>query len=214
MQERLERLTAIEPGMNRFQWNLQYPPAVEVTGFHAPIAAGGLDNSTEGPEVTPGTYHVTLEYGGKTYKESFEVGLDPRIHVGPNALADRLALQRKIHDALETLDTTLNRAIAVQGKLLAALRSGKLTEAQAGVAMAHLHGEIRDLVQLGIRSSEGDLLNTVRVRSELAYLSADIGMAYGEPTPAQAAVYESAEAKAAAGEKKLDAAIAEAEKLL
>ncbi|WP_297925050.1 hypothetical protein, partial [Metallibacterium sp.] len=36
------KLTAIAPGMNRLQWNLRYPDATEVTGFQAPIAAGGL----------------------------------------------------------------------------------------------------------------------------------------------------------------------------
>ena len=51
--------------MNRLQWDLRYPYATEVTGYHAPIAAGGLDDSVEGPVVVPGTYSVVLDYGGR-----------------------------------------------------------------------------------------------------------------------------------------------------
>jgi hypothetical protein len=69
-------------------------------------------------------------------------------------------------------------------------------------------------VQLNIQSSEGDLLHTVRVRSELAYLGADIGLAYGSPTPAQDAVFRQLEQEAKAGEAKLEAAVAQANKLL
>jgi photosystem II stability/assembly factor-like uncharacterized protein len=214
MKEAEEKLTAIEPGMNRFQWDLRYPYATEVTGFYAPIAAGGLDNSTQGPQVVPGTYTVVLDYGGQKTQQSFEVGLDPRIHIAPDALSNRLALELQIHDALNSLNETLNRAIAVRDKLEAAVRSGKLTETQAGGAIAGLNGEIAKLVQLNIRSSEGDLLHTVRIRSELAYLAADIGLAYRDPTPAQHAVFESVDKEAKAGEQKLEAEISAANKLL
>ncbi len=214
MKEAEEKLTAIEPGMNRFQWDLRYPYATEVTGFHAPIAAGGLDNTTQGPQVVPGTYSVVLDYGGQKTQQSFEVGLDPRIHIASDALSNRLALELQIHSALNSLNGTLNRAIAVRDKLEAAVRSGTITEAQAGGAVAGLDSEIAKLVQLGIRSSEGDLLNTVRVRSELAYLAADIGLAYRDPTPAQHAVFESLDREAKAGEQKLEAEISAANKLL
>ncbi|MDE2345224.1 MAG: exo-alpha-sialidase, partial [Gammaproteobacteria bacterium] len=53
-QDAEEKLTAIAPGMNRFQWDLRYPDATEVTGFQAPIAAGGEDDEVIGPEVLPG----------------------------------------------------------------------------------------------------------------------------------------------------------------
>ncbi|MGH9741227.1 MAG: WD40/YVTN/BNR-like repeat-containing protein, partial [Candidatus Acidiferrum sp.] len=51
-----EKLTAIEPGLNRFQWNLRYSDATDVKGFQAPIAAGGLDDNVDGPVVVPGEY--------------------------------------------------------------------------------------------------------------------------------------------------------------
>jgi len=214
IKEQEEKLTAIEPGMNSFQWNLRYPNATEVNGFYAPIAAGGLDNTTQGPQVVPGTYSVVLDYGGKKSQQSFEVGLDPRIHIAADALANRLALELKIHTALNSLNETLNRAIATRDKLRAAVRGKKLTEAQAGSAIASLDSEIAKLVQMGIRSSEGDLLHTVRTRSKLAYLGADIGLAYRDPTPAQQAVFETLDQEAKAGEQELEAEITAANKLL
>ena len=56
--------TGITAGANRFQWDLRYPDATEVTGFNPPIAAGGEEDEVSGPVVMPGTYTVTLDYGG------------------------------------------------------------------------------------------------------------------------------------------------------
>src|SRR5207244_11019022 len=47
------KLGAVEPGMNVLQWDLRYPSATEVAGYHTPIAAGGLEDSVEGPVVVP-----------------------------------------------------------------------------------------------------------------------------------------------------------------
>ncbi len=214
IRENERKLTGITPGMNRFQWNLRYPYATEVNGFYAPLAAGGLDNSVIGPQVVPGSYTVTLDYGGHKMEQQFEVELDPRIHVPAEALAERLDLQMQIHDALNTLNQELNQAIAVRDRLQTAIHSGNLTQAQAGQTLGNIEKAIGRLVQLNIRSSEGDLLHQVWVRSELAYLSADIGLAYQAPTPAQHAVFEHVNQEAKTGEQKLRGEIAAAQKLL
>ncbi len=208
-----EKLTSIAPGMNRFQWDLRYSEATEVTGFQPPIAAGGLDDTVAGPLVTPGTYSVVLNYGGQKTTRSFSVALDPRIQASPQALASRLALQLKIHAALDALDKTINEAIAARSRLASAVRARKLTETQASQAIAALSNEIGDLVQLDIHSSEGSLLHETKLRSHLAYLAADIDLAYADPTPAQAAVFEDLDRQAKTGEQKLEAAIAKANKL-
>lgn len=211
--EQEEKLTGIEPGMNRFQWNLRYPDATEVEGFQPPVAAGGLDDTPEGPLVTPGTYTVTLDYGGQKTQQTFTVALDPRLHASSEDLAARLALQLKIHDALDTLDKKTNEAIALREKLQTAVRQRTLTEAQAGQAIGNLSREIGDLVQLDIKSSEGSLLHETKLRSHLAYLAADIDLAYARPTPAQYAVFRELNQQAKAGEQSLDAAISEGNKL-
>ena len=212
-QEQEEKLTAIEPGMNRFQWDLRYSDATEVKGFQPPIAAGGLDDTPQGPLVTPGTYTVTLDYGGQKTRQSFRVALDPRLTASQSDLAARLALQLKIHDTLDTLDKKINEAIGVREKLESAVQQNQLTQAQAGQAIGDLDGVIGDLVQLNIHSSEGSLLHETKLRSHLAYLAADIDLGYARPTPAQYAVFTQLNGEAEAGEQKLDAAISEGNKL-
>ena len=72
-------LTAIEPGMNMFQWNLRYPHAVGVTGYHIPEPEGSMENMIDGPRGAPGTYTVVLDYGGHKATQSFKIKLDPRL---------------------------------------------------------------------------------------------------------------------------------------
>ena len=194
----LERLTAIEPGTNHFQWDLRYADAAEVTGFSAPEDADE-ENDVRGPAIAPGSYRVVLDYGGAKLTAPFEVALDPRIHASPDALRQRLALGLQIHATLDSLDTALNRAIAVRDSLAAAGRDS--------TALAPLTGAIDALVQLAIHSSEGDLLFEPKLRTHLGLLAGDVDMAYAAPNAAQAAVYKEMAREAQAGEARLLAAM-------
>src|SRR6185437_2268049 len=71
-----ETATAVEPGMNHFQWDLTYPDAVDVNGIYN---SGFAASPPVGPEVVPGPYYVTLTYGGQTQKQPFVVKLDPQL---------------------------------------------------------------------------------------------------------------------------------------
>jgi photosystem II stability/assembly factor-like uncharacterized protein len=214
IREAEKKLTGIEPGMNRFQWDLRYPNATEVEGFHAPIAAGGLPDSVEGPRVTPGEYSVVLDYGGHRMQQELHVALDPRLDASQAALAARLALALQIHTALDTLDKTINRAIAARRALKAAVSQHRLTEAQAAPALEALSDAIGIVVQLGIQSSEGSLVHETKLHSQLAYLAADLDLAYAKPTPAEESVFRYLAGQARRGEQILDSATTGAEKLL
>jgi photosystem II stability/assembly factor-like uncharacterized protein len=192
--------TAIAPGMNRFQWNLRYPDATEVKGFEPPIAAGGLPDEVDGPLVTPGSYRVTLVYGTQRLQQSFDVTLDPRLRATPDALERRLALQLEIHQTLDSLDRAVNQAIAVRDSLAASGRAPNV--------VAALDAAIKELAQLDIHSSEGSLLHETKLRDHLAYLAADIDLAFAAPTAAHAAVFEELHRQAKAGEEALRAALA------
>ncbi|MDE2270679.1 MAG: exo-alpha-sialidase [Xanthomonadaceae bacterium] len=201
------RLTAIEPGMNRFQWNLRYPDATEVKGFYVPVAAGGLPDEVSGPVVVPGTYRVTLDYGGKKISQDFTVALDPRIKADPSDLAARLALQMQVHTTLDTLDKAINKAIEARDRIEKRAAGHGAAGASKVDALDHA---IDALVQLKVQSSEGTLLHEARLRSHLAYLQANIGLAYARPTQAQYAVYKDLAQQAKAGEDRIDAALATA----
>ncbi len=197
--EELKHLTTIEPGMNHFQWDLRYTDAAEVTGFDAPEDAD-VDNSVDGPVVVPGRYTVTLAYGGEKLAAPFEVSLDPRIQVGPDALAKRLAFQRQIHGTLDSLDTALNQAIAARDSLSRAGRDS--------TALAPLTRAIDALVQLKISSSEGDLVFEPKLRTHLGLLAGEVDMSYTAPDSAEVAVYKMMAREARMGMGRLRGAMA------
>jgi len=204
----------VHAGVNRFVWNLRYPDATEVTGFKPPIAAGGLPDTVDGPIVTPGHYAVVLTAGGSSITKPFDVSLDPRLHATAEDLEARLALQQRIQATLNQLDVTIDRAIATRNRLNAAIVSHRITPDKARPVLAALDTTIHALVQLKIQSSEGSLLHATKLRSHLAYLAADIDLAYLRPTTAQYAVFEDLDHQAIVGEASLNAAIARANALL
>ncbi len=208
------KATAIEPGMNRFQWDLRYPDATEVDGFYVPIAAGGLPDEVSGPVVAPGTYRVTLDFGGQPSEQELQVALDPRIDSTQADLEARLQLALKIHQTLDSLDRTLNQALAVRSRLEKLTVGRGRTARRATSAIAGLDRAISPLVQLNVQSSEGTLLHETKLRSHLAYLQADVELAYVKPTAAQVAVFEALAANAEQGEKALGAAIVDGKKIL
>ncbi|MGH8338656.1 MAG: hypothetical protein ACRETL_17935, partial [Gammaproteobacteria bacterium] len=208
------KLTAVEPGMNRFQWDLRYTPAVEVNGYHSPEAAGGLDYSSNGPLVTPGTYSVVLKSGGQQTRQTFSVALDPRLHPTEDDIAARLALTRQIEADMNALNQDVNRALATRVKLQEAVSSHALDQRRAAGAVDALSETINRVVQMKIRSSEGDSMQESKLHAYLAYLMADVEIAYARPTEAQYAVFRDLDQQAKAGEQALDTAVAKAGRLI
>ncbi|PYJ44723.1 MAG: hypothetical protein DME85_14470 [Verrucomicrobia bacterium] len=205
------KLAAIEPGMNRLQWDLRYPYATEVTGYHAPIAAGGLEDSVEGPVVVPGTYSVVLDYGGQKTQQSLTVALDPRLHATQQDLEARLALDLKIHADLDALNKDINQALAARDKLQQAVSTQTVTDAQATGALDALNRDIDSAASMAIKSSEGDLLHGTRLRDHLAYLAAEIDLSYDRPTASQEAVFRELDQQVNESKPKLEADISQAE---
>ncbi|MGB9429718.1 MAG: glycosyl hydrolase [Gammaproteobacteria bacterium] len=194
---------ALHAGMNRFQWDMRYANAMEVKGFYVPAAAGGENDTLEGPEVVPGRYYAVLNYSGTTLRQPFEVKLDPRLDTTAQQLQDRLVLLLQIHDTLNNLDTQLNQAIDVRGQLQKAVSSKKLSAEHAQSALNALDRDIGDLVQLKMQSDEGSLVYEPKLHSHLAYLAADVGLAFVPPTPAQQQVFTLLSDQATNGEARL-----------
>jgi photosystem II stability/assembly factor-like uncharacterized protein len=213
IREKEAKLAAAEPGMNRLHWDLRYPYATEITGYHAPIAAGGLEDSVEGPVVPPGTYSVMLDYGGQKTQQSLKVALDPRLHATQQDLEARLELDLKIHADLDTLDKDINQALAARDKLQKAVSGHTMTDTQAADALAALTRDIDSMAQMAMKASEGSLLHETKLHDHLAYLAADIDLSYGRPTAEQEAVFRQVDPQAKQGEQKLEADTAQANKV-
>lgn len=210
----LEAATGISTGMNVLQWNLRYPDAVQATGFYAPAAAGGLTDSVRGPVVVPGAYKVVLNYAGKRMSRPFRVDLDPRINASAAALQARLGLEMQIHQDLTNLDRCVDSALVVMRELKAEELQNTVPKRQAKSVLRLLSKYVRQVVQFKVASSEGDLMHQMRLHSHLAFLQADIGMAYSRPTPAQYQIFRELNARVSSSDRRLSGLVRRARKLL
>jgi len=209
-----EKLTAISPGMNSLQWNLRYDDATDVNGFEPPEETDGLTADASGPLVNPGRYTVVLHYGGDSYRQAFQVSLDPRLYTTPAALKQHLSLQLELHQTIDTLDRIINTAIETRQRLVRAVAGHKIDASTATPALDALHEAIDDVVQLNVRSSEGDVLHEMHLRSLLAYMQSNVSLDYGPPDASMIAECKRLEADARSSEAKLQAATAAGQRLL
>ncbi len=210
-EQREERATAVEPGMNRFQWDLRYPDAVDVKGiFNSGFSAA----EPVGPEVLPGTYTVTLTYNGTAQKQSFVVKLDPRLHTTQAELQQRFDLLMRVHNSVNELDTNLNQAIDARDALQKAVAKGGAAGNQAQKALDDLNRDIDDLVDLKIQSGEGALVYPGRLRSWLTSIASQVGLAFVPPTPSMVQVADGYIGDAGAGVVRLQSDVAAANKAL
>ena len=91
-------------GLNRFLWDLRYPPppppAEGRTYSIAVVAGQGTVAEPQGPLVLPGEYQVRLSVGGQAYTQRLRVELDPRVRVPDSVLAGQLRLALAISNSM------------------------------------------------------------------------------------------------------------------
>jgi hypothetical protein len=187
----LAEATAIDPGMNSFDWDLRYPGATEVQGLQLE-STDDFSDEPNGPTIVPGTYTVALNYGGKTSQQTFEVKLDPRIKPAPGDLEARLALAQQISGTLGALNQAINAALAARAQA----SPGKRAQIDALVAK---------FAQFQVHSDEGDLLHETELRDHLAFLMNELDLAYQPPTAAEQSAYADLKAEADAAIAQLNA---------
>ncbi len=209
-----EALTGISPGMNSLLWDLRYAGATDAIGFEPPEDTDGLSADASGPVVIPGSYEVVLRYGRRSYRQKLQVALDPRLRSTPAASKERLTLQLELLHAMNVLDRTINATIGVRQRLARAVASRAVDASAAAPVLAALRRAVDGVVQLEIRSSEGDAMHQVRLRGFFAYLQSDIGLDHEQPDAAEVAAARKLEKGARCGEARMRAAAAAGERLL
>ncbi|MGH9518287.1 MAG: hypothetical protein ACRD2D_01510, partial [Terriglobales bacterium] len=189
-------IVKLHPGMNRFLWNMRYPSATEVKGIFRYAQQNG---ELVGPEVVPGTYQVTLSYGGFRQKQSLVIQLDPNLQTTPAELQQRFDLLMRLHRAANRLDINLNRAIDARNAL-----------AKTAPAAARLDQDINSLVDLQIQAYEGSLVYPDLLRSWLWRISNRIDSSFLPPTSGMVQVANEYIQQADAGVARLAADLAAA----
>src|SRR5881392_458962 len=89
-------------GLNRFVWDLRYPPPPAARYGYSIAAIAGQRTVAEpqGPLVLPGVYEIRLGAAGQTHARSLRIDLDPRVHVADSALVAQLRLGLDIWNAM------------------------------------------------------------------------------------------------------------------
>ena len=116
--------------MHRFVWDLHWEAPRALESAH-PIAAIPHDTPKEprGPWAVPGLYTVRLTAAGRTLTRQLRLRMDPRVKTPAAALAQQLALSRRLAQALDQ-DTELTTEV----RKMRAAGAGPELEALEGIA--------------------------------------------------------------------------------
>jgi photosystem II stability/assembly factor-like uncharacterized protein len=185
-----------EAGMNRYAWDLRYEPPVKIPGaFYA--GTGPL-----GPLALPGTYQVKLTAGVFSQTASLELRPDPRVtNVTLADLQKEFELASRIRDRNQELHVAVNQIRELRGELDTLKRwAGESAQARQVIAAADaLDREMTpiegQLMQVQMKSSEGNLRYPNQLNEQLDSLSHTVEYADAAPTRAQHAVYDALDAR-------------------
>jgi photosystem II stability/assembly factor-like uncharacterized protein len=124
-------------GMQRFVWDLHYPPP-EGARQSYPMTAVYRDtpSAPRGPSVLPGEYRVKLTVNGRTSEQPLRVKMDPRVKTPPEGLAQQHALAMRSWEGIGQIQATLKQLRELRTRLQAVREkagegNGKVTEALA-----------------------------------------------------------------------------------
>lgn len=182
----------VEPGLNRFVWDLRYPGAEPVRGNRLGAEAD------RGPLVLPGRYgvrlRVTTEDGRELDTEAwFEVVNDPRVEVEADHLVEQLELLLAIRDKISEANRAVNRMRALgdqveawRSRLVAAGPEAGQAAVRAEALAAQVGEDLADLedrlIKRGDHRGTARLNEPARLTQKLATLIATVASADARPT--------------------------------
>ena len=176
-----------EAGMNRFVWNMRYPDATKVPGDKS------TEESLSGPLALPGRYQVTLEAGGRSITEPFDIVKDPRVSATQADFEAQFQLLMKVRDRLSETHDAVNRLRGVKKQVDEWVQRARHHSAAAAISDAataltdKLSTIENELVQVSYRGAGDRLDLPAKLNRKLAEVTAVVACADFAP-PKQ--VYE------------------------
>ncbi len=189
--QKLNETLPVEPGLNRFAWNLRYEDPVKIPG-----AFYESDVAPKGTMALPGIYQVKLSVAGKSYTAPLEIKPDPRSTATPAELEQQFELEQRISRRLTVLHKTVNQVRDLRGQVQAMSRKYAAAAAWeplrpgAEELLKKLSVLEERLVQTQVKSTEGDLNFPTMVDEQLIYLSFAVDAGDAAPTKAQSETFE------------------------
>jgi hypothetical protein len=180
--------------MHRFIWDLHYAEP-DVLEHEYPISAIYHDTPRYplGAEVLPGKYKVTLSAGGKSFTQTLEVRMDPRVKTPPQELRRQFELDQKIADALHKDYEALRqvRSLRSQLKSLSGQAAVAKSAADLEAKAAAIEGEEGGYGASYLSRPEGRSLS--RLNSGLAAILSALDTADAAPTTQELAMFTEVE---------------------
>ncbi len=194
----------VAAGMNRFVWDMRYPPARDFPGL---IFWAG---SVRGPIAPPGRYQVRAAVGDTVKTQEFVILRNTSVPGVTDAdLAAQFALARQINDRVGTANGAVIRIRALKEQI--SDRLGKTSDASLKAsaqtladALTSIEGEI---YQYRNRSSQDPLNYPIRLNNKLAALQGVVEMGDAKPTDQSYAIFKDLSARLDREIARLDAAV-------
>jgi hypothetical protein len=193
----------VKSGMNRFTWDMRYPPATEFPNLIMWAA------SVRGPIAPPGEYAVRVKVGDAEQSQSFRVVRHPLGSATDADLIEQFTLAREINDRVSDANNAVIRIRSLKDQIKD--RRGKTTDkriAQAGaaleIALTGIEGEI---YQYRNRSSQDPLNFPIKLNNKLAALQGIVESGDARPTDQSRAVFNELAGRLDKELARLDAAV-------
>ncbi len=106
------RRPKVKAGLNRYVWNMRYPPVTKIDPTLSPFKNKPLmpeGDPQPGPAVVPGQYRVEMTVGSQTLSADFAIIKDPRFSATPQDYAKQFALVKELTAKLSALNGAVNR---------------------------------------------------------------------------------------------------------
>ncbi len=180
----------VEAGMNRFPWDLRYDDPVQTPGaFYS-------GEGPRGPKVLPGDYQVKLTVAGKSQTAPLKVVMDPRIKDAEAAVQKQFELGMQVRERISQLHQAINeiREVKTQIKSLHTRFENepraKSVFASADDLNKKMSAVEEELIQVNMKSSEGNLVFPNMLNERFDSFSHVIDGANAVPTQPQLDVFK------------------------
>ena len=178
-------------GLNRFAWDLRYEDPIQTPGaFYEGLPP-------QGPVAAPGKYTVRLTVDGRHYDQPFELKADPRDSPDQiQQIEQQVSFELQVRSEISKLHTAVNQIRDVREKLETLKKwIGKDAKGQAVIAAAdaldkQMSAVEEQLIQVKLKSSEGNLRYPNMLNEEWATFAMLVDVADAAPTQQQQDVFK------------------------
>jgi len=194
----------MQPGLNRFNWNLEHPGA---TTFPGMVLWGGRTN---GPMAVPGAYQVRLTVDGKAQTQPFAVKRHPLRSATDADLKEQFDFAIQIRDKVSEANNAVIKIRSLKTQI-----ADRLTKSQdAGLKSAadkltrDLNAVEEEIYQVRNQSGQDPLNFPIKINNRLASLNGVVNNGDGRPIGNASVIFKDLTAELKVQTDRLDQVVA------